>query len=118
MSISERDFNAVATAPTPKKREAPFSLRLSFEEKAALKKMARDVPLGAYIKAVLFDEARTGVRRSKTPAHETGGLGRLMKRTEERPLKGKAERPCSNCGCPFQPTTLRIMLCYHCFKSG
>lgn len=77
MSISERDFNAVATA-SPKKRDAPFSLRLSFEEKTALAKMAAGEPLGAYIKAVLFDEARTGVRRSKTPARDGQAVGRAL----------------------------------------
>lgn len=77
MSISERDFNAVAAA-SPKKRDAPFSLRLSFEEKTALKNMAAGEPLGAYIKAVLFDEARTGVRRSKTPARDGQAVGRAL----------------------------------------
>lgn len=51
MSISERDFNAVAAA-SPKKRDAPFSLRLSFEEKTELAKMAAGEPLGAYIKVI------------------------------------------------------------------
>ncbi|CUJ29981.1 hypothetical protein [Cognatishimia activa] len=77
MSISERDFNTVAAA-SPKKRDAPFSLRLSFEEKTELAKMAAGEPLGAYIKAVLFDEARTGVRRSKTPAREGQAVGRAL----------------------------------------
>ncbi|WP_217356609.1 hypothetical protein [Ruegeria sp. HKCCA0370] len=77
MSISERGFNAVAAA-SPKKRDAPFSLHLSFEEKTALKNMAAGEPLGAYIKAVLFDEARTGVRRSKTPACDGQAVGRAL----------------------------------------
>ena len=76
MTISHRDFNKIASSKVEAKakREAPFSLRLSFEERAALKKMAAGEPLGAYIKAVLFGEARTGVRRSKTPARD--GLNR------------------------------------------
>lgn len=44
MTHSLHDFNRIASKPV-KKREAPFSLRLSFEEKAALKEMAGDVPL-------------------------------------------------------------------------
>lgn len=34
---------------------APFSLRLTFEERAALKKAAGNLPLGAYIKAKALD---------------------------------------------------------------
>jgi len=49
MSISERDFNKAAAKPVGK-REAPFSLRLSFEEKTALRDAANGVPLGAYIR--------------------------------------------------------------------
>lgn len=72
MKISQRDFNKIASVKVEAKtkREAPFSLRLSFEEKAALKKMAAGEPLGAYIKAVLFDEAQTGVRRGKASAQD------------------------------------------------
>lgn len=42
------------TPPTPPK-SAPFSLRLTFEERAALEKAAGNLPLGAYIKAKAFD---------------------------------------------------------------
>lgn len=80
MTISHHDFNKIASSSVqPKqKRQAPFSLRLSFEEKAALKKMAGNEPLGAYIKAVLFDEARTGVRRSNSPKHDGKAVGRAL----------------------------------------
>ncbi|TYB83466.1 hypothetical protein [Maritimibacter fusiformis] len=80
MSISERDFNAVAAA-TPKKkpREAPFSLRLSFEEKALLRAAANGAPLGAYIKAKLFDEPLEKVRRRNTnPVKDHEALGRVL----------------------------------------
>ena len=77
MSISERDFNAVAAA-SPKKRDAPFSLRLSFEEKTALMKMAEGQPLGAYIKAVLFDEARTGVPQKSNRSADSKAVGRAL----------------------------------------
>ncbi len=77
MAISRHDFNKIASKPA-KKREAPFSLRLSFEEKAALKKMAGDMALGAYIKAVLFDAAshKVGAKRSKVSDQEA--LGRVL----------------------------------------
>lgn len=77
MTISRHDFNKIASKPV-KRREAPFSLRLSFEEKARLKKMAGDAPLGAYIKAVLFDEARSGVRRSKAASRDDKAVGRAL----------------------------------------
>lgn len=80
MSISERDFNAVAAAnPKKKPREAPFSLRLSFEEKALLRAAANGVPLGAYIKAKLFDEPLEKVRRRNTnPVKDHEALGRVL----------------------------------------
>lgn len=77
MSISERDFNAVAAA-SPKKRDAPFSLRLSFEEKTALAKMAAGEPLGAYIKAVLFDEKRNGTPRNAKRSSDGKAVGRAL----------------------------------------
>lgn len=80
MTISHHEFNKIASAKVEakSKREAPFSLRLSFEEKAALKKMAAGEPLGAYIKAVLFDEAQTGVRREKGSAQDSKAVGRAL----------------------------------------
>jgi hypothetical protein len=80
MSISERDFNAVAAAkPKKKKREAPFSLRFSFEQMALLQAAANGVPLGAYIKAKLFDEPLEKVRRRNTnPVKDHEALGRVL----------------------------------------
>ena len=46
MRISERDFNAAAAA-RPMAGEAPFSLRLSFEEAAAQREAENGAPLGA-----------------------------------------------------------------------
>ena len=78
MSISERDFNKVAGKPV-KKREAPFSLRLTFEEKAALLEAANGVPLGAYIKAKLFGEPLEKIRRRNTnPVKDHEALGRVL----------------------------------------
>lgn len=45
------EFN---THGSQRKCEAPFSLRLTFEERAKLEDAANGVPLGTYIKAVLF----------------------------------------------------------------
>lgn len=76
MSISERDFNAVAAAKPKKKREAPFSLRLTFKEKAALRKLAGKMPLGAFIKAVLKEVVQQG--KTVTPPPDSEALGRVL----------------------------------------
>ncbi len=61
------------------KREAPFSLRLSFEERSKLLAAANGVPLGAYIKAVLFDGDLTKVRRRNiNPTEDAEALGRVL----------------------------------------
>jgi len=62
-----------------KKREAPFSLRLTFEERARLEAAANGVPLGAYIKAVLFNGDLTKVRRrTNNPTHDEATLARVL----------------------------------------
>jgi hypothetical protein len=78
MSTTRNNFNKIAAGKAGAKREAPFSLRLTFEEKAALKKMAGDMPLGAYIKAVLFDGAPHNVRRGKSRVSDPELLGRAL----------------------------------------
>jgi hypothetical protein len=61
------------------KREAPFSLRLSFEERARLEASANGLPLGAYIKAVLFEGELPKVRRRNTnPIKDQQSLGRVL----------------------------------------
>ena len=47
MTISHHNFNELASGKVEpkKKREAPFSLRLNFEERAALHDLAGDMPL-------------------------------------------------------------------------
>ena len=61
------------------KREAPFSLRLSFEERAQLEASANGVPLGAYIKAVLFEGELPKVRRRNTnPIKDQQSLSRVL----------------------------------------
>ncbi len=59
----------------------PFSLRLTAEERRFLAQAAGDMPLGAYIRAQLFegDESPRRVRREPIKDHEALGhvLGRL-----------------------------------------
>ena len=62
-----------------KKREAPFSLRLTFEERSKLEAAANGVPLGTYIKAVLFNDDLPQVRRRNTqPVKDHQVLGRVL----------------------------------------
>jgi len=78
MTISRHNFNGLAKGRC-KKRAAPFSLRLTFEERAKLEKAAHGVPLGAYIKAVLFDGDLAKVRRRNTnPVQDHQALGRVL----------------------------------------
>lgn len=61
------------------KREAPFSLRFTFEERTKLQDAANGMPLGAYIKAVLFDGNLTRVRRRNiNPTHDDAALARVL----------------------------------------
>lgn len=57
----------------------PFSLRLTFEERAALEKAAAGMPLGAYIRSRLFDgripQRRT---RGKFPVKDHAALGQVL----------------------------------------
>lgn len=76
MTISHRDFNKIAAGKVKPKREAPFSLRLSFAEKAALRDLAGDMPLGAYIKAVLNDAIAN--KKKIAPKTDPNALGRVL----------------------------------------
>ncbi|MEE9454627.1 MAG: hypothetical protein V3V13_09625 [Paracoccaceae bacterium] len=78
MTISRHNFNKIAKGGR-KAREAPFSLRLTFEERAKLEAAANGVPLGAYIKAVLFDGDLSKVRRRNTnPVQDHESLARVL----------------------------------------
>ncbi|MDM7932999.1 hypothetical protein [Tabrizicola sp.] len=88
MTITRHDFNKIAKG----KREAPFSVRLTFEERAKLEAAANGVPLAAYIKARLFDGDLPQVRRRNTnPVEDHLALGRVLaalgrsKRTKQDP---------------------------------
>ena len=80
MTNSHRDFNTLAASGKRKgKSPPPFSLRLTFEERAKLEAAANGVPLGAYIRALLFDEELPKVRRRNTnPVKDHEALGRVL----------------------------------------
>lgn len=57
----------------------PFSLRLTFEERAALEQAAGDMPLGAYIRSQVFKGKKTRRRRHrKRPIKDHQVLGQLL----------------------------------------
>lgn len=75
MKNSRLNFNELSKGKTP----APFSLRLTFEERAKLEAAANGVPLGAYIKAVLFDGDLQKVRRrGHKPVADHQALARVL----------------------------------------
>lgn len=61
------------------KRDAPFSLRLTFEERARLRQAAGDLPISAYIKSLLFaDDAPVYRSRGKTPVKDHKALAEVL----------------------------------------
>ena len=90
MTHSRRDFNKLSKGKTA----APFSLRLTFEERAKLEEAANGVPLGAYIKAKLFGEDLEKVRRRNTrPVEDHIALARVL-------------HPWGNLDCPLTSISL------------
>ncbi len=77
MSRPESEFNAVAAAKP--RTPAPFSLRLTFEERARLERDAAGMSLGAYIRGRLFGEDTNPRKtRGKTPVKDHEALGRVL----------------------------------------
>ncbi|MCZ8283560.1 MAG: plasmid mobilization relaxosome protein MobC [Aquidulcibacter sp.] len=57
----------------------PFSLRLTFEERAQLEQEAGDLTLGAYVRSRLFDQSRPAPRRrSKKPVKDHAALAHVL----------------------------------------
>lgn len=57
----------------------PFSLRLTFEERASLEQEAGDMSLGAYVRSRLFDNSRAAPkRRSKKPVKDHAALAQVL----------------------------------------
>ncbi|MEX2495601.1 MAG: hypothetical protein WD448_05895 [Woeseia sp.] len=64
--------------PDPTKRApAPFSLRLTQEERQQLDKQAGDVPLSVYIRSRLFD-ASAASKRDRQPASDHKTLAQIL----------------------------------------
>lgn len=79
--VSEAFQNASAQSKSRQRRNrpAPFSLRLTHEERSRLEYDAGDQPIGAYIRSKLFDGAQPRQRRrQKRPVKDHQALGKLL----------------------------------------
>ena len=65
-----------------KTKTPPFSLRLTFEERARLEELAGDMPLGAYIRRKVFDgqgfKKKRGRARSRRPIKDEQKLAQVL----------------------------------------
>ncbi|MFY0310864.1 hypothetical protein ACFMBG_13310 [Leisingera sp. D0M16] len=83
MTNLRRDFSAVAQAGSgktgKKKYPPPFSLRLTYEERARLDQAAAGKPLGAYIREQLLgDNAAPRKKSGQRPVQDQEALGRVL----------------------------------------
>jgi hypothetical protein len=63
----------------PSNRPAPFSLRLTREERARLDHDRGDMPLGAYLRSCVLDATESRPRRrSKAPVKDHQALSRVL----------------------------------------
>lgn len=78
MKYPKNDFNDLANKNVESK-PAPFSLRLSFDERGILEHDAAGQALGAYIRERLFGEDVTPrTTRGKFPVKDQAALGRVL----------------------------------------
>ena len=77
-SLRQAADPAFAPAKPIKAKTAPFSLRLSTEERADLDARAGTMPLGAYIKSELFSGRSRARRRSVASAVDQRSLARAL----------------------------------------
>ena len=83
MTNLSHEFSGLAATQTPERAEpkkpTPFSLRLSFEERARLEQDAAGMSLGAYIREMLFGEdVAPRKTRGKFPVKDHEALGRVL----------------------------------------
>lgn len=80
MMILHHSFNALAQLVTAKKKyPPPFSLRLTYEERARLEQEAGGKPLGAYIRErLLGDDVSPRKKSGGRPVQDQEALGRVL----------------------------------------
>lgn len=84
----EFDFDRVAgakarphpgiAAKPPRKRDAPFAIRLSKDERARLTAEAKGAPLGSYIKAKALGTPPLALRRSGLAVEDRQALAKVL----------------------------------------
>lgn len=73
---AKSEFNKVSAR---QKREAPFSLRLSFEERTRLEEAARGIPLSTFIKTLVFGNDLSKAKgRRKAPVQDHEALAKVL----------------------------------------
>ncbi|ARC35985.1 hypothetical protein A6J80_05945 [Paracoccus yeei] len=78
MTSLHHDFNDLAARKAPK-YPPPFSLRLTFEERAQLERDAAGMALGAYIRSRLFgDDVPPRRTRGKFPVKDKAALAKVL----------------------------------------
>lgn len=78
MTSPHPDFNEAAKIKAPK-YPPPFSLRLTFEERARLERDAAGMSLGAYIRSRLFgDDVPPRRTRGKFPVKDKAALAKVL----------------------------------------
>ena len=79
MSHLQQTFSEISPRPNLKKKPAPFSLRLTREERNQLECAAAGMPLGAFIKSRLFeDELKPRRTRGHAPVKDHAALARAL----------------------------------------
>jgi len=66
------------SAKSKSQRPAPFSIRLSAEERAYLERKAGNKPLGAYIRSRLLEDAEASRKPSRAPSMDYTLLGKIL----------------------------------------
>lgn len=78
MNTLDKYFNKLANDQRPK-YPPPFSLRLTFDERAALDMLRGNMPLGRYIREqMLGDDAAPRKKRGRYPVKDHEALGRVL----------------------------------------
>ncbi|MBP5857423.1 hypothetical protein KAJ83_10425 [Marivibrio halodurans] len=75
-SSPSKTFHAAARSKAD--RPAPFSIRLSADERAYLERKAGNRPLGRYIRAKLLGDAETRRKAARVPAIDYAMLGQVL----------------------------------------
>ncbi len=91
------------------KKPAPFSLRLTFEERAKLEEMAGDRPLGEYIRERLFEGDETPrKKRVRRPVKDNKWAAQLLAHLGSSRLANNINqlaRAANSGSLPFTPET-------------